>query len=43
MAESDPDDDQIARIEELSGMALPDVSDESNACDWASPVSARIA
>lgn len=43
MAESDLDDDQIARIEELSDMVLPDVSDESNACDWSDPVSVQVA
>lgn len=42
MAESDPDDDQIARIEELADMVLPDVSDESNACDWDAPVSVKV-
>ncbi len=26
------------RLAELEGMVLPDVSDESNACDWLSPV-----
>jgi len=42
-AESDLDDDQMARIEELADMALPDVNDESNACDWAHPVSVEVA
>lgn len=43
MAESDLDDDQIARIKELAEMVLPDVNDESDACDWKSPVSVRVA
>jgi hypothetical protein len=42
MAESNPNDDQIARIEELADMVLPDVNDESNACDWDAPVSVKV-
>lgn len=41
MAESNLDDDDMVRIEELECMVLPDVNDESNACDWSSPVSIR--
>jgi hypothetical protein len=39
-AESNLDDKQTARLAELDDMALPDVNDESNACDWGTP--ARI-
>lgn len=42
MSERNPDDDQIARIEELSGMVLPYVGDESNACDWDNHVSVQV-
>ena len=43
MSRSNPSDSEIARIEELIDMVLPDVSDESNACDWGSPVSIEVA
>ena len=42
LAQSDPSDAEIARIDELEGMTLPDPSDESNACDWESPVEAQV-
>lgn len=39
-AASNLDDEQAARLAELDDMVLPDVNDESNACDWGAP--ARI-
>ena len=35
--QSDLDDEQAARLEKLDDMVLPDVNDESNACDWGTP------
>lgn len=39
--ESDLDGEQLARLGELQAMGLPNVEDESNACDWANPVSVK--
>ena len=36
--ESFLDDDEAERFAELQDMVLPDVNDESNACDWDRPV-----
>lgn len=41
-SESNPTPEQEERLSALDGMVLPDVSDESNACDWDSPFSVTV-
>ncbi len=42
LSSDDRSEEDEARLDELEAMVLPDVSDESNACDWDNPVAAKM-